>query len=82
MSAQKIQRYQPPLLSRYQPKPNEQGISKVRLLGNHLDNAMGGPWDSKFTCGEYHLILKKNNGTTLDLNLADLLALARKAKLA
>lgn len=50
---------------------------RALLVGTHLDNAMGG--DYTRSCGEYHLLLTKADGKTLDINLADLIALARRA---
>ena len=69
-------------------EPDEQGISAV-VLGNYLDNAMGdypeviqrawtdsGPSPSM----EYVVCLQDEQGDQMWINLATLIALARKAK--
>lgn len=56
-------------------EPDEQGLS-ARIVGNHLDNAFGNDPDS----GEFVVIISRDDGGSEALfNLADLIALARKA---
>ena len=59
-------------------EPDEQGLTAV-VSGYHLDNAMGPhPADN---CGEFTVGLSINGGTSYEwFNLADLIALARRAK--
>lgn len=62
-------------------EPDEQGISAL-IVGDHLDNAM---WEEikyhdTFTYQEYVVVLKKEWGWQLKINLATLIALARLAK--
>ena len=58
-------------------EPDEQDVSAV-VKGDHLDNAMGA--DPDFNHGELTVGIKKGVHT-LWFNLADLIALARQAKL-
>lgn len=57
-------------------KPDNQGLEAV-VAGYYLDNAMGARPESN--CGEFTVGLKKD-GVTTWFNLADLIALARKAQ--
>lgn len=62
-------------------EPDEHEIS-AKIVGNHLDNACGnyvGDLDKGHQ--EFVVILKNGKGKTLNVNLASLIALARKAKI-
>ena len=66
-------------------EPDEQGFKRVRLVGDHLDNAMGEQITPEAVLGnwqEYVLIICKDEtegstGENVPFNLASLLALAR-----
>jgi len=61
-------------------EPDEQDVS-AKVKGKHLDNAMGD--DPQFNCGELTVGITKGcgkNAKTVWLNLASLIALARKAQ--
>lgn len=63
-------------------EPDEQGIS-ARVVGDHLDNAMGDEVDAKAIRGgfqEYVVILQNAKRETLEVNLATLIAMARAAQ--
>ena len=69
-------------------EPDEQGISAI-VLGNHLDNAMGDypevikrsyANDGPSPHMEYVVCLQNEQGDQMWINLATLIALARKAK--
>jgi hypothetical protein len=65
-------------------EPDEQGVGVSAVVGNHLDNAFGSniePYLMEKNCQEY-VVVFENEGTNkqLKVNLADLVALARKAK--
>ena len=60
-------------------EPDEQEISAT-VVGNHLDNACGNYVDNR-GCQEFVVILKNGKDETLNVNLASLIALARKAKI-
>ena len=60
-------------------EPDEQGIS-AEVVGDHLDNAMGGYIGDDQACQEFVVILKNEDNEELKVNLADLIALARLAK--
>ena len=62
-------------------EPDEQNI-EARVVGDHLDNAMGTDIRSEAIeqgYQEFVVVLKRNN-KTLKINLANLIALARKAE--
>lgn len=70
-------------------EPDEQGIS-ARVIGDHLDNAMGNTinytkvgilGEGSLTHQEYIVVLDSKDKGSLLINLADLIALARKAEL-
>lgn len=70
-------------------EPDEQGLS-ARIVGDHLDNAMGTtieyqdfPFGDKSSVQrqEYVVILDKVGEGSFKINLADLIALARKSQL-
>ena len=65
-------------------EPDEQGI-RAWVVGTHLDNAFGNRIDERAIMTysqEYVVILDKvEEGKIIKLNLATLIALARKAKL-
>ena len=54
-------------------EPDEQGIFAF-CIGERLDNAMGDTGE----CGEMIVILRNDDGGELKINLADLIALARR----
>jgi hypothetical protein len=54
--------------------PESAGIEHAKLTGTTLDNA-GSPHEKE-------LVLRKDDGDTFRVNLCDLIAIARKAKLA
>jgi hypothetical protein len=56
--------------------PDEQEVS-AKVVGNHLDNAMGNSVVVGDRYQEFVVRLKRDRGTFVDLNLASLLALAR-----
>ena len=62
-------------------EPDENGISAT-VIGDHLDNAFG---TAIFAEGrhyqEFVVTLRNGKGETLEINLASLIALARKAKI-
>lgn len=55
-------------------EPDEQGVS-ARVVGNHLDNAMGSE-AGHLNCGEYNVVISKDGQDVAVVNLATLLALA------
>lgn len=62
-------------------EPDEQGIECI-LVGDHLDNACGEHIDIDAIqrhYQEYVLCLKNDKGQSFQINLADLIALARMA---
>lgn len=61
-------------------EPDEQEISAT-VVGDHLDNAMGTYVEPGKEYQEFVVILKNDKGKTLNVNLASLIALARKAKI-
>jgi len=56
-------------------EPDEQGIT-AEIAGNHLDNAMGEMGDNIGSHGELTVMLADEEGETLKINLASLLAAA------
>lgn len=66
-------------------EPDEQGVGVSAVVGNHLDNAFGNdiePFLMEHNSQEYVVIMENENmDKQLKVNLADLIALARKAKL-
>ena len=61
-------------------EPDEQDIT-AKVIGDHLDNAMGSCInDEPFLSQEYLVLLTRDNKTEV-FNLATLIALARKANL-
>jgi hypothetical protein len=59
-------------------EPDEQGVSAV-VTGYHLDNAMGN--DPCNNCGEFTVGISRDGGDSYEwFNLADLIALARRAE--
>ena len=60
-------------------EPDRQGIS-AEVIGDHLDNAMGGYIGDDQARQEFVVILKNEDNEELKVNLADLIALARLAK--
>lgn len=60
-------------------EPDEQGITAV-VTGYHLDNAMG--YNPNDNCGEFTIGISRDNGSHYEwFNMADVIALARKAKI-
>ena len=58
-------------------EPDNQSIT-ARVIGDHLDNAMG-PADAANNFGEYNILLDRDGTTVGVINIADLLAWASEA---
>lgn len=58
-------------------EPDEQDVD-ARIIGNHLDNAMGSQ-NSPDNVGEYNVVLTKHGVDIAVVNLATLLAWATKS---
>jgi len=56
-------------------EPDEQGITAY-IVGDHLDNA----WGEEVRGKEFIVVLENSEGGSFPINLATLIALARKAE--
>ena len=63
-------------------EPDEQDL-KARVIGDHLDNAMGESINEKAIAGGYqeYVVVLERDGKQERFNLACLIALARKAQI-
>lgn len=63
-------------------EPDEQDLS-ARVIGSHLDNAMGNRIEARAIAENYqeYVVILEKDGTIELFNLATLIALARKANL-